>query len=487
MQRLDHAMGEAIVGDIDGSQFADSSVEITVIIAASGGGEALDEALRLAVDIIETADLKAELIVADYTKSGRQSAESAARPYRTTVIHDRRGYGAAVRKAAAAASGRWLLLIDGNAGHDPRELSRLIMRLRGGDDLVLGRRRIRAGGLLARSVDAVCDQIVRGVYGADITDSQSGMLGLRRDLFEQLSLQAVGRDLLCELVVKASLSRVQMSQTEMTERARPRSRFRSSSDAWERLRPLILMCPQWTLMFPSYVLMMLGVVGFFVATWDSGLATQEVLLPMMSMSSLAVVVGFQLLQFGLFAKAAAADRGVIPTELGVARDRRDYHFERGASLSGLAMLVGVAFLAVGLQRSLPGWRLLEVESLRLTAPGITLFALGVQFLAGELSAGLLATIGSRPSDRVESSVSPEAEHTRDRSRSPWFAEIRTATPTTSSPTTPSPTMLAHPHRRSVRAPEAQRAPSTQLRRRDERTASTDAASSFSTADALHGE
>jgi hypothetical protein len=184
------------------------------------------------------------------------------------------------------------------------------------------------------------------------------------------------------------------------------------------------MCPQWTLMFPSYLLMMLGVLGFFAAAWDSMLAARGLDAPLFGLATIAVIVGFQLLQFGWFAKAQAGALGVTPPELGAERDRQAFSLPRGSLLSLISIAVGAVFIVMGLNRrsAFELNPLLDPEILCLAAPGVTMIALGVQLLAGELMVGLLQFANS-PATRDEPAVRPPRKRRSNTGRvvSPWQA------------------------------------------------------------------
>ena len=92
----------------------------------------------------------------------------------TVVTAEVRGFGAAVSVGVAAATGRFVAIMDADGSLDPRELPRLVAMLATGSaDLVLGRRRPTGRGAWpahARLGNALVARTVRRRTGYDLRD-----------------------------------------------------------------------------------------------------------------------------------------------------------------------------------------------------------------------------------------------------------------------------------------------------------------------------
>ena len=109
-------------------------------------------------------------------------------------------------------------------------------------------------------------------------------------------------------------------------------------------------------------------------------------------SSLAIILGFQAITFGVFARKYGIDEGLLFASPGPGRWLRWLTLERGLLLGGVVFVAGAAILAM----AVVSW--LQVDfgdldystTMRLVIPGFTLAALGFQVI---LSSFLVTVLG----------------------------------------------------------------------------------------------
>ncbi|HEX5216523.1 MAG TPA: glycosyltransferase family 2 protein [Vicinamibacterales bacterium] len=120
------------------------------------------------------------LVVDDGSTDG--TADAAAGAGARVVRHPyNKGNGAAVKSAIRAATGEFILIIDGDGQHKPEDALRLVSRL-GEYDLVVGARSSETqAGSTRRAGNAVLNRLASFLTGHPIPDLTSGFRAARRE------------------------------------------------------------------------------------------------------------------------------------------------------------------------------------------------------------------------------------------------------------------------------------------------------------------
>jgi glycosyltransferase involved in cell wall biosynthesis len=117
--------------------------------------------------------------------------ELAARDPHVKVVRLRRNFGqsAALQAGIDWSTGHVLVTMDGDLQNDPADIPRLLDKLAGGYDAVLGLREKRQDHLLVRKVPSlIANWLIRKVTGVPIKDMGCTLRAMRRDLAETLPL-----------------------------------------------------------------------------------------------------------------------------------------------------------------------------------------------------------------------------------------------------------------------------------------------------------
>ncbi len=179
----------------------------------------------------------------------------------------RKGYGAALIGGIEAANGEFVVMGDADDSYDFGEIGPFIERLRAGDDLVVGNR--FAGGIEPGAMpwlhrwlgNPVLSRITRTFFHARVGDTHCGLRAFRKDAFERMQLRATGMEFASEMVVKASLKGMRMSEVPVVLHPDGRSRrphLRTWRDGWRHLRFMLLFSPRWLFLYPGLVLLVVG-------------------------------------------------------------------------------------------------------------------------------------------------------------------------------------------------------------------------------------
>lgn len=179
------------------------SPKVTAVVPA------LDEAPSIAAVVagLRAQPLVATVVVVD-NGSTDGTGEVARRAGARVVREERRGYGRACLAGVRAADGELVVLLDGDAADDLRDLSRLVAPLLAGEaDLVVG---VRVAGGRERGAlpphqaagNRVAVALVRLLYGVRVSDLGPFRVIRRRDLLA-LEMREATYGWSAEMLVKA--------------------------------------------------------------------------------------------------------------------------------------------------------------------------------------------------------------------------------------------------------------------------------------------
>ena len=297
--------------------------ELTVVLPCLNERETVVTCVQKAVAALQKAGIHGEVIVADNgsTDGSVELAQSAG----ARVVHvDQRGYGNALRGGIHAARGTYVLMADSDDSYDFDHIPRFVEQLRNGSELVMGNRflgGIRDGAMppLHRYLgNPVLTAIGRLFFHSPSRDFHCGIRAFRKDSYERMDIRSTGMEFASEMVVKASLLRMKVSEVPTTLSPDGRSHpphLRTWHDGWRHLRFLLMYSPRWLFLFP-------GIASIVV-----GLATCIWLMPgprrvgnvvfdfhTLAYGFGAILVGFQLLAFAVFTKVFAITEGLLPED-----------------------------------------------------------------------------------------------------------------------------------------------------------------------------
>lgn len=345
MSQLTPAVGE------DANSEVPRLLELSVVLPCLNEKETVAVCVEKAVAALKSAGIKGEVVVADNgsTDGSIEIAQSAG----ARVIHvAHRGYGNALRGGIQAARGTYVLMADSDDSYDFFHIPRFIEQLRKGSDLVMGNRflgGIRNGAMppLHRYLgNPVLTAIGRLFFHSPSRDFHCGIRAFRKDSYERMDIRSTGMEFASEMVVKASLLRMRVSEVPTTLSPDGRTHpphLRTWHDGWRHLRFLLMYSPRWLFLYP-------GIASILV-----GLATCIWLLPgpqrvgnvvfdfhTLAYGFGAILVGFQLMAFAVFTKVFAITEGLLPEDPRLNRMFEYIKLETGLLLGALCVALGVA-------------------------------------------------------------------------------------------------------------------------------------------------
>ena len=353
--------------------------------------ETIETCVRKARAYIESRHLDAEVVVADNGSTDGSQALAERCGARVVAVQSR-GYGAALRHGIESARGRFVIMGDADDSYDFSALDPFMTQLRAGYELVMGNR--FRGGIKPNAMpplhkylgNPVLTGIGRLLFRSPCGDFHCGLRGFSRDAIRSLALSSNGMEFASEMVVKATLRGLRITEVPTVLSPDGRSRaphLRSWRDGWRHLRFLLLFSPSWLFFYPGIVMLIVGIAAMLWLLPGQQPAGKVVFdLNTLVFAGAAIVCGFQAIVFYMFAKTFAIRSGLLPEDPVVSRVRDMLRLEAGLVAGCAAFLVGLglATYALGAWGSESFGPLDPQRSLRIAIPSATLLVIGVQIM-----------------------------------------------------------------------------------------------------------
>jgi glycosyltransferase involved in cell wall biosynthesis len=197
-----------------------NSSKVSVVIPAK------NEAANIAWVLRHMPATVHEIVLVDgHSTDGTVEAATKERPDIVVTQEQRRGKGAALQTGFAAATGDIVVMLDADGSMHPAEIGRYVALLASGFDLVKGSR-FMAGGhstditALRRFGNRGLLALTNIIYGTRFTDLCYGFCALRRTALNALPLSASGFEIETELIVRATMAGLRISEVPSVESPR---------------------------------------------------------------------------------------------------------------------------------------------------------------------------------------------------------------------------------------------------------------------------
>jgi glycosyltransferase involved in cell wall biosynthesis len=354
-----------------------------------------------ALGYLSKRGIEGEVLIADNGSTDGSQSVAAASGARVIEV-EKKGYGAALIGGIDAARGRFVIIGDADDSYDFANLDEFVDRLRRGFELVVGNR--FKGGIMPGSMPAlnrylgnpVLSFIGRRLFASPVGDFHCGMRGFERQAIVDLKLRASGMEFASEMVVKASLADLRITEVPTTLHPDGRNRpphLRPWRDGWRHLRFMLLRSPQWLFLYPGLALTAIGLIGAAALTVQPlrvfGVLTLDI--DALLYFAVAAILGLQITFFGLFAITLARKMQMRVAQ-GIASKLSRLASRERTIAFGLCLMAGGACGAVyGVVR----WghssfgALVPGEIMRITIPSVTVLAIGAQIVFGAFLLGFI--------------------------------------------------------------------------------------------------
>ena len=381
----------------------DASPELSVVMPCLNEAETLASCIRKAQRSFLEHGIVGEVIVADNGStdgSQRIAADLGAR----LVGVDAKGYGSALMGGIAASRGRYIVMGDADDSYDFTQVPAFFQQLRQGFDLVMGNR--FQGGIQPDAMpwlheyvgNPVLTRVGRLFFQAPCGDFHCGLRGFSKSAYERMDLRTTGMEFATEMVVKATLLHMRISEVPTTLSIDGRSRaphLRTWRDGWRHLRFMLLYSPRWLFLYPGGLLILAGTIaGLWLLTGPRAVGNITLDVHTLVYAAMSILAGFQAIAFAAFTKVFAISEGLLPEDPWLRRLFRFITLEVGLLAGGALMAAGLGatFYALGVWGHRHFGALDPVRMLRVVIPAALLLTLGFEVI---LSSLFLSVLGMR--------------------------------------------------------------------------------------------
>jgi len=343
-------------------------MKLSILMPCLNEAETLEICIKKANQWISRSKIDCEIIIADNGSTDGSQAIAIANGARVVSVFQK-GYGSALYHGVKAAQGEFVIMGDSDDSYDFSQLDAFIKKLEDGYDLVMGNRFL--GGINKGAMpwknryvgNPILTWIGRMLFHCQAKDFHCGLRGFSKSAFEKMDLRTTGMEFASEMVIKASLFGMRVTEVPTTLSRDGRSRpphLRPWRDGWRHLRFMLLFSPKWLFLFPglfilgistlAYILLALGPVHIYSVEFD---------IHTLFYAQAGMIIGYLTIAFGMIIRLFGMREGLLQNNVWL-RNLNSY------PLLELGGMIGICLTILGIligSYALNSWRLLEFGNL----------------------------------------------------------------------------------------------------------------------------
>ena len=391
---------EVTCGEVVDHFSKDKRILISVVLPCLNEEQTLGICITKIQKTFADNHIDGEIVVADNGSTDR-SREIAYELGARVISVAQKGYGSALRGGIEATQGTYILMGDADDSYDFAHLPRFLEKLEQGYDLVMGNR--FQGGIEPGAMpflhkyfgNPVLSLAGRFFFRCPVGDFHCGLRAFRRDSICKLRLQTTGMEFASEMIVKASLHNLRISEVPTTLKPDGRSRrphLRTWRDGWRHLSFMLSFSSRWLFVYPGIVLMLTGLLlmlWLFPCPRQIGYVVLDVHTMVYSLAM--IQLGLQAVIFGVLSKVYAVTSGLIPKPHRWEHLFQWFRLETGLIVGMICLFMGIigSCLAVGIWGQHEFQLLDPVQTLRLVIPSVGMMAVGGEIILASFFFGVL--------------------------------------------------------------------------------------------------
>jgi len=390
-------------------------LELSVVIPCLNEAQTIAVCIERALRAMAGHGIRGEVVVSD-NGSTDGSIDIATRAGARVVSCPTRGYGAALQWGFRHALGRYVLMGDADQSYDFSLVPRFIEEARTGFTFVIGSRlrgQIEPGAMppLHRYLGTpVLTWVLNRLFGTRISDCNCGMRCVDRATFFTLGVVSPGMEFASEMIVKAAVMGVQITEVPIDfyrDRRDRRPHLRPFRDGWRHLRLLLWHAPDQMMTLPGLMMLALGLVLVFSQLRGPiSLGFTNLDIHYMILGITLSLVGVSAASLGLVV-GATMPAGRVKLLPSLAGAHHWYSFDTAAVVAGALFAMGSAIDLIVLGYWLYHERgVLTLFFTRLTLLGMLLIAMAVQIGFSALLLGASFTGTGRMRRSTDAPVKP---------------------------------------------------------------------------------
>ncbi|MBL7196627.1 MAG: glycosyltransferase [Candidatus Omnitrophica bacterium] len=373
----------------------ENNIEVSIVMPCLNEQESVGICVRKAKKALDNLGIKGEVIVVD-NGSTDKSVEIAQREGARVVVESEKGYGSAYLKGFKEAKGDIIIMGDADNTYDFSQTGKFILPIKEGYDFVIGSRfqgKIKEGAMpwANRYIgNPILTLLLRFFFKSHLSDVYSGMRAFKNKAYKKMNLISSGMEFALEMIV--SVLRLKLKIKEVPIHYFPRkgiSKLSPILDTWRSIRFMLLFSPDYLFLIPGLILFILGIVFVFLFLRENiVLFGHRCGVHMMLVASLSTIIGFQIINIGVFAKSYSVAERYINTDRLIIFFTKHFNLEKG-------IIFGLAFFLIGSAVNIKiflDWVKADFGSLdriRLGIFALTFFAIGIQSMVSAFFLSIL--------------------------------------------------------------------------------------------------
>jgi glycosyltransferase involved in cell wall biosynthesis len=344
-------------------------VKLTILMPCLNESETLATCITKANAWIAEAGIEAEVLIAD--NGSTDGSQDIARELGARVVDvPQKGYGSALYHGVEAAHGRYVIMGDSDDSYDFSRLDAFVEKLDEGYDLVMGNR--FAGGIEPGAMpwknrhigNPVLTLVGRVLFRCPAKDFHCGIRGFTKEAFERMDLRTSGMEFASEIVIKATLLDMSITEVPTTLSRDGRSRpphLRPWRDGWRHLRFMLLFSPRWLFLIPGLILLIPSLLSYVtLLRGPARIGSVSFDVHTLFFAQAGMILGFTTVALGVVVRMFAAREGLLSQRRMLSRLRDSPVLELGG-IAGIALMIAGVWVGADL---LVSWSATDFGRLR---------------------------------------------------------------------------------------------------------------------------
>jgi dolichol-phosphate mannosyltransferase len=218
-------------------------IDLTILLPTYNESLTIEKMLDSIVDVDVLDDYIEVLVIDDNSPDGtseivnsyiQKIKKQRDISFKIHTRKDKRGLSSAIIDGINLARGKFVIVMDSDLSHPPETIPDIYRELINNEfDIVIGSRYVKDGmieswPLSRKLISKVGCSLAKLRLGLDVNDSMSGFFGLKKDLIQNLSFEAIGYKILLEILVKTKGAKVKEIPFVFTNRQEGKSKFKFS-------------------------------------------------------------------------------------------------------------------------------------------------------------------------------------------------------------------------------------------------------------------
>ncbi len=322
--------------------------EVSVVIPTKNEEKSIGTCIEKIQKVFAEHRIDGEIIVSD--NSSDKTPKIAAGLGARVVVPDKLGYGHAYKYGFAQASGKYIVMGDGDSTYDFEDVPKLLLPLKQGEaDLVIGSRfkgEIKKGAMpwLHRYIgNPLLTWNLNLFFNADVTDAHSGFRAFTKEAWEKMKLKSRGMEFASEMVIEARRKGLRTREVPITYYPRGGEyKLSSFNDGWRHLKFMLLYTPKHLYIIPGAVLIFFGIMMMLSSYFHIRIGYTPGIHSMI-VGSLSSIVGYEIVTLGLFAGIYGKKNDVFDCNPMTEAILKNTSLEKGITLGGIIFIAGFAY------------------------------------------------------------------------------------------------------------------------------------------------